>query len=73
MNMLVAAWRKVSESSVTNYFTKTEISEALMARALQDEDDPFQDLVAEMETLWLMSTISLQLLWQQRKTLLLSS
>ena len=50
-NMLVTAWSMVIKSNLINCFTKAEVSETLKTKALQDEDDPFQDLVAEMETI----------------------
>ena len=49
MNMLVTAWSMVTKTTVINCFTKAGMSEALQEQALQDDDDPFKDLIEEVE------------------------
>lgn len=51
MNMLTAAWDKVSETTVQNCFKRAGISEQSQEHAMNDTDDPFKELTEELENL----------------------
>ena len=51
MSMLVTAWSMVTKTTVINCFTKANMSEALQEQALQDDDDPFKELIEEIDIL----------------------
>ena len=51
MNILVAAWARVSEQTVQNCFKKGGISQEAQKSAQNDDDDPFKVLVEEMDSL----------------------
>ena len=42
--MLVSAWNKVSQTTVANCFKKAKISEKDQTIAINDEDDPFNEI-----------------------------
>ena len=51
MSMLVTAWSRVTKTKVINCFTKANVSEALQVQALQDDDEPFKELIEEIDIL----------------------
>ena len=51
MNILVAAWARVSEQTVQNCFKKAGISQEAQKSAQNDDNDPFKVLVEEMDNL----------------------
>ncbi len=51
MDMLVSAWSMVAEETVVNCFKKSGISSSSKQQALDEEDDPFRHLVADLQKL----------------------
>ena len=51
MNMLTAAWDKVSEITVQNCFKRVGISKESQECAMNDSDDPFKELDEELDNL----------------------
>ena len=49
MQLLQSAWSEVSELSIKNCFRKSGISEKLAEQAINEEDDPFKDITADLE------------------------
>ena len=51
MNLLVAAWDRVSKETVQNCFRKAGLSQETQESAINDDDDPFKALLEEIGNL----------------------
>ena len=51
MIMLTAAWDQINETTVINCFKNARICEATQQQVINDDDDPFQGLVLEVDEL----------------------
>ena len=49
MQLLQSAWSEVSELTIKNCFRKYGISEKSAEQAINEEDDPFKDITADLE------------------------
>ena len=49
MQLLQSAWSEVSQLTIKNCFQKIGISEKLVEQAINEEDDPFKDITADLE------------------------
>ena len=49
MQLLQSAWSEVSELTIKNCFRKSGISEKLVEQTINEEDDPFKDITADLE------------------------
>ena len=49
--MLTKAWNSIPDGTFTNCFKKSGISEKLMEKVLNDEDDPFASLDVEEDVM----------------------
>ena len=49
MQLLQSAWSEVLELTIKNYFRKSGISEKSAEQAINEEDDPFKDITADLE------------------------
>ena len=49
MQLLQSAWSEVSELTIKNCFRKSGISEKSAEQAINEEDDPFKDITADLE------------------------
>ena len=44
LQLLVSAWKEVSQTTIINCFKKAKISEKDQTIAINDEDDPFKEI-----------------------------
>ena len=51
MKMLVLAWESVTEDKIINGFSKAGISNDHQVAAINDDDDPFEALTEEIQSL----------------------
>ena len=49
MKLLQSAWSEVSELTINNCFRKCGISEKSAEQAINEEDNPFKDITADLE------------------------
>lgn len=51
ISILVAVWDAVTTKTVVNYFPKYKISIGIQKAIIAEDDDPFMDLVKEINNL----------------------
>ena len=60
MKHLVSSWNAVSREAIVNCFKKSNISQSNQQAAVNDDDDPFKNLLEDLEKLHKLDNNSIQ-------------
>ena len=60
MKHLVSSWNAVSKEAIVNCFKKSNISQSNQQAAVNDDDDPFKNLLEDLEKLHKLDNNSIQ-------------
>ena len=59
MKHLVSSWNTVSKETIVNSFKKSIISQSNQQAAVNDDDDPFKSLRADLEKLHELDNVAI--------------